>query len=418
MLCPKCGVSNPENNNFCQSCGASLTVLNPDPQLVPRQPLSTSPGAPAPPPPVSPSAPPSSPLTPPSQPVSPPVFPSASPLPSTPVEAANLEYAGFWKRLLAFFTDGLILSLIGGGMGFYVNVSVGSDSSAQSMSWLRSFLSFIIGAGYYIFFWVSQNGQTLGNKLLAIRVMREDGQPVNIGTAVTRYIGYLISAIPLGLGFLWVAWDSKKQGWHDKIANTVVVKTGGKSHTGIAILLLICYLIFIFFILVIMGLGLMFLAKEAKTNPDSAKKLKQKYGVDMSKPEMTQNQADKLADDVFIEINKSRQERGLVPIQLEYQLCAYAQRRLEQLSQLGRYDDQKGLYEDMANPEISRAYFLNYTNIGEGAAIDLAPAYQASKFVEQSLGSSSESVANFTVALDGCARANTKFLIFTTGTRR
>jgi uncharacterized RDD family membrane protein YckC len=40
---------------------------------------------------------------------------------------------------------------------------------------------------------------------------------------IIRYLGYYVSIFALGLGFLWVAWDDKKQGWHDKMAGTVVI---------------------------------------------------------------------------------------------------------------------------------------------------------------------------------------------------
>ena len=50
-----------------------------------------------------------------------------------------------------------------------------------------------------------------------------DYQPASKGQLILRYVGYYLSAIVVGLGFIWVAFDARKQGWHDKIANTVVV---------------------------------------------------------------------------------------------------------------------------------------------------------------------------------------------------
>jgi uncharacterized RDD family membrane protein YckC len=50
------------------------------------------------------------------------------------------------------------------------------------------------------------------------------GMPLTFGQALGRYLAYFVSAIPLCLGMLWVAFDSKKQGWHDKLAGTVVVR--------------------------------------------------------------------------------------------------------------------------------------------------------------------------------------------------
>jgi uncharacterized RDD family membrane protein YckC len=60
--------------------------------------------------------------------------------------------------------------------------------------------------------------------MVGIKIVKTDGTPVTSVEALVRYIGYWASAIPLGLGFLWVAWDSGKQGWHDKIAGTCVVR--------------------------------------------------------------------------------------------------------------------------------------------------------------------------------------------------
>jgi uncharacterized RDD family membrane protein YckC len=51
------------------------------------------------------------------------------------------------------------------------------------------------------------------------------GNPLTTGQAIGRYFGYFVSAIPFGLGLIWVAFDSKKQGWHDKMAGTVVVRS-------------------------------------------------------------------------------------------------------------------------------------------------------------------------------------------------
>ena len=57
-----------------------------------------------------------------------------------------------------------------------------------------------------------------------IKVARTDGAALTVGTGVVRYIGFLLSTVVIFLGVLWVLWDPNKQGWHDKIANTVVVR--------------------------------------------------------------------------------------------------------------------------------------------------------------------------------------------------
>ncbi len=70
-------------------------------------------------------------------------------------------------------------------------------------------------------------GKTLGKWFLGLRVVTTEGAPLGLGKAFLRYIGYMISIIPLSFGLLWVVYDPQKQGWHDKIAATYVIKERG-----------------------------------------------------------------------------------------------------------------------------------------------------------------------------------------------
>ena len=91
---------------------------------------------------------------------------------------------------------------------------------------LSNLVNFLIGAGYALYFWTS-SGQTPGKSVMKLKVVHADGGNIlTPGQAIVRYIGYVISSIPLGLGFLWVIWDPKHEGWHDKIATTKVIKVG------------------------------------------------------------------------------------------------------------------------------------------------------------------------------------------------
>ncbi len=83
-------------------------------------------------------------------------------------------------------------------------------------------VSLLIALAYFVIFWAT-TGQTPGKMALGIKVIETDGSPVTWGKAILRYIGYIISGVVLLLGFVWIAFDSKRQGWHDKIANTYVV---------------------------------------------------------------------------------------------------------------------------------------------------------------------------------------------------
>lgn len=69
-------------------------------------------------------------------------------------------------------------------------------------------------------------GQTLGKRALSIRVIDyRTGGPIGFGRGAIRYVGRILSSIPIALGFLWMIWDREKQTWHDKVATTVVVPT-------------------------------------------------------------------------------------------------------------------------------------------------------------------------------------------------
>ena len=81
-------------------------------------------------------------------------------------------------------------------------------------------------------FWIYK-GATPGKMVVSARIVdaTDRGGPMTKGQAVLRYAGYFVSLLPLGLGYLWVAFDRRKQGWHDKIAGTVVVRgrRGGRA---------------------------------------------------------------------------------------------------------------------------------------------------------------------------------------------
>ncbi len=169
-------------------------------------------------------------------------------------------YAGFGRRFIAYVIDQLIVLFIGASIGF--TFSAGSRG-------IGFFPGAISGALYFVFFWVSQKGQTLGNRLMAIKVTKTDGGELDIATGIVRYIGYFISSLVFGLGFLWIIWDSKKQGWHDKIANTVVYETDDKPKTGIAIAILVFVLLIFVVIGVILTIVGISIYNYAKTHPNN-----------------------------------------------------------------------------------------------------------------------------------------------------
>lgn len=121
--------------------------------------------------------------------------------------------AGFWIRFVAYLIDGVILGIV---QGILMAIF-----GAQSLT--TTILSIIISLLYLIWY-QSRNGQTLGKKLMGIKVIKVTGAPVTIGTLLLReIIGKAISALILFIGYLMAA-GPKKRALHDYIASTVVIK--------------------------------------------------------------------------------------------------------------------------------------------------------------------------------------------------
>ena len=130
--------------------------------------------------------------------------------------AATTTKAGWWTRFFAILLDGVGLAIISGILS---SILYQGDTTAGSG------LQTLIGVIYFCYFWSSYGkGQTLGSRALNIRVVKTDGTYLDLVGAFLRYVGFVISCIPLLLGLIWAAFDGQKQGWHDKIANTYVVK--------------------------------------------------------------------------------------------------------------------------------------------------------------------------------------------------
>lgn len=193
---------------------------------------------------------------------------------STPTHS----YAGFWRRFLAYSVDSIIVSII--------SFSIGASFSLGSRGGFIWFPGVLITAAYFIFFWMKE-GQTLGNRLMAIKVIREDGKPMDVSTGIIRYIGYILSSLVFYLGFLWVIWDKKKQGWHDKIAGTLVVKTEAKPKTGIAIAIVAAVLLFFFVMGIILALGAWAVFNAMKDSKGNLKNFRNEYKYEQQFQEPT-----------------------------------------------------------------------------------------------------------------------------------
>ncbi len=135
--------------------------------------------------------------------------------------------ASLGLRCGAFLID-YILTLLIPAVTLILAVYIKRQWFANTFSFVLVIIGYLATAAliYFnlIYFYV-HNGQSLGKSFIGLRVVRQDGAPIDYRTAIIRHIvGYPLSVFCLGMGFLWMFWDQKQQGWHDKLAKTLVIK--------------------------------------------------------------------------------------------------------------------------------------------------------------------------------------------------
>jgi uncharacterized RDD family membrane protein YckC len=138
----------------------------------------------------------------------------------------DLEYVGFWPRVGASLLDALLILLITVptlvsiyGVDYFDSEKTGliAGPSDFLVSWVFPFVLTVL-------FWVWLQA-TPGKMVVSARVVdAKTGGTLSVGQAMGRYIAYVLSVLPFGIGIIWVAIDPRKQGWHDKVAGTVVVR--------------------------------------------------------------------------------------------------------------------------------------------------------------------------------------------------
>jgi len=138
------------------------------------------------------------------------------------------EYAGFWIRTWASIIDTVLILLI----IWPILTSIYGVEYWQSTSFVQGtwdvLLNYILPAIAVIIFW-SYKSATPGKMVTNLTIVdaKSGGKP-STGQFIGRYLGYYVSMLPLFLGIIWVGIDKRKQGWHDKLAGTVVIKS---NHT-------------------------------------------------------------------------------------------------------------------------------------------------------------------------------------------
>jgi uncharacterized RDD family membrane protein YckC len=136
----------------------------------------------------------------------------------------ELEYVGFWLRVVAALIDTVLLLIVCLPL---VSLVYGEDywTSPEMLQGPADFLiNWVLPAIAVVLFWIYRQA-TPGKMAVGARIVdaRTGGKPSS-GQLVGRYLAYYLSILPLMLGIFWVGWDRRKQGFHDKLAGTVVVR--------------------------------------------------------------------------------------------------------------------------------------------------------------------------------------------------
>lgn len=136
----------------------------------------------------------------------------------------DYEYAGFWIRFAAALIDTIVVIIVFlVPLTFIYGTEYWSGDKFYHGFW-DIFLSYVAPFLATIWFWIKFFG-TPGKMVLGLKLVdAKTGNRLSIGQSVGRYFAYILAAIPLLLGYIWIGIDKKKQGWHDKLAGTVVIR--------------------------------------------------------------------------------------------------------------------------------------------------------------------------------------------------
>ena len=150
-------------------------------------------------------------------------------LPEEAYTGTAVNPAGFWVRLLAYFIDQIIMSVVGFAVLLLISNLSLTDYLASAMDvtapfpWAEYLILFMLQAAYWSFT-IGTWGRTAGKALLGIKVVRVDGSRVGYLRSFVRYLAYFISWFTMGLVFLIIPLTPQKRGLHDLLCDTRVIR--------------------------------------------------------------------------------------------------------------------------------------------------------------------------------------------------
>ena len=146
-----------------------------------------------------------------------------------------VQYVGFWARFVAFLVDSLLALLLLSPIIEMFMAHPQTDlqgllvkSPEEQLQFVTDSLpsatvELLVMAAVLVVFWIAKSASP---GKMVIRAVIADagtlGKP-SAAQCMIRYIGYFVSMF-FFLGFFWIGIDARKQGWHDKLARTVVIR--------------------------------------------------------------------------------------------------------------------------------------------------------------------------------------------------
>jgi uncharacterized RDD family membrane protein YckC len=198
MYCEQCGKRISETAKFCPYCGNAVGIVeNAQSQQSVKQEISTPPS----------------------------LETKQESTPASPETRQEQKYVGFWARFAANFLDGILISIfVSPGsiwLAYETERRVGSGDWGGALAFYS--VLYILSQVILLVLWCKKQASICKMAITAKIVDAKTGKAPTKKQLIGRYFAYVLSTLPLGLGFLWIAFDSKKQGWHDKLAGTAVI---------------------------------------------------------------------------------------------------------------------------------------------------------------------------------------------------
>ena len=192
MYCEQCGKRISETAKFCPYCGNAVAIADSvQSQQSVKQEIST---------PTS-------------------LETKQESTPASPEARQEQKYVGFWARFAANFLDGILICI------FVSPASISYLAGGIHSKGLEFFsvVLYILAQIILLVLWFKKQA-SIGKMAISAKIVdAKTGKAPTKRQLIGRYFAYLLSSLPLGIGFLWIAFDPKKQGWHDKLAGTAVV---------------------------------------------------------------------------------------------------------------------------------------------------------------------------------------------------